>query len=532
MNYHGNPNMAYQQQQQSAQQQIHMQTPVQYNSSPQTQSLISFDQSYSQANSSSDSYRMNNPYINVSQSFPSNQRQPYPNNTLGPYPLLNQNYTNSNINLNYGIPDNHMYNQQLPPLSSIGLPMNTPQYIPRYSTSDSLDSYDQNNNSDVRQSYDNMIYPIRPSNIITNLSIYSNEMSDRLSPINFGSISLQNQPQDNNSYNSQSNDDKNFYDFTDDSQNIDHDDLSKMIVNSNQLLVSINRAKKSNNSSVVTSNQSSRCPSASTSPASNRKDKSLLVISTKFLAHFGDNGTYYTNNAVNDDLPKANDYVRIDIAADQLGVHVRRVYEVLSVFESLSLVETGRGKFKWIGFNNLLATLYGIQANGLRKYCFKDNCNFTPVTNSVKGNNFINSNAILNNEMTFAHDMLSNDTHHNFNSSNLANTNYYEDLMIDQSFDPSMLIFTADSITESTVTNMIHTSSQDSMITSSDHTGTHYRSVSHSYDDDDAVHIDNRFEVPDGLAVLSDATRFISQDNNNLIVDSMNKIPNSIYKAW
>lgn len=65
--------------------------------------------------------------------------------------------------------------------------------------------------------------------------------------------------------------------------------------------------------------------------------------------------------------------IRIETAAEELGVHVRRVYDVLSILEYLLIVETNRGYFLWKGTNNLYDLFENIQQSAIDKYKFKYN---------------------------------------------------------------------------------------------------------------------------------------------------------------
>jgi hypothetical protein len=64
----------------------------------------------------------------------------------------------------------------------------------------------------------------------------------------------------------------------------------------------------------------------------------------------------------------SSENIRIDHAAERLGVHVRRIYEVLSILELLSLVKTKRGQFQWNGTKEFTGCLAKIQADGMKKY--------------------------------------------------------------------------------------------------------------------------------------------------------------------
>lgn len=72
-----------------------------------------------------------------------------------------------------------------------------------------------------------------------------------------------------------------------------------------------------------------------------RASKSLATISRRFVEHFGEANTFdYISgllhvNDVHDGPPVTN---RVDGAAEVLGVHVRRIYELIKILEILSLV--------------------------------------------------------------------------------------------------------------------------------------------------------------------------------------------------
>lgn len=78
--------------------------------------------------------------------------------------------------------------------------------------------------------------------------------------------------------------------------------------------------------------------------AGSRASKSLSEISKRFVTIYGrDNTLDYIAGKVNpldvSDVPSS--FHRVDAAAEQLGVHVRRIYELIKILEILSLVQVG-----------------------------------------------------------------------------------------------------------------------------------------------------------------------------------------------
>lgn len=76
--------------------------------------------------------------------------------------------------------------------------------------------------------------------------------------------------------------------------------------------------------------------------AGSRASKSLSEISKRFVTIYGrDNTLDYIAGKVNpldvSDVPSS--FHRVDAAAEQLGVHVRRIYELIKILEILSLVQ-------------------------------------------------------------------------------------------------------------------------------------------------------------------------------------------------
>eukprot|EP01033_Poteriospumella_lacustris_P015487 gene15487-11078_t len=122
--------------------------------------------------------------------------------------------------------------------------------------------------------------------------------------------------------------------------------------------------------------------------AGSRASKSLSEISKRFVTIYGrDNTLDYIAGKVNpldvSDVPSS--FHRVDAAAEQLGVHVRRIYELIKILEILSLVQFAgdkRGKFSWRGNKDFLRTLGEIQEDGLRAFPLM--MNYMSMSNAIQ----------------------------------------------------------------------------------------------------------------------------------------------------
>jgi hypothetical protein len=110
------------------------------------------------------------------------------------------------------------------------------------------------------------------------------------------------------------------------------------------------------------------------SSSGGRASKSLSEISKRFVTTYGkDNTLDYIAGKVHpsefSEVPI--NFNRVDAAAEQLGVHVRRIYELIKILEILSLVQFAgdkRGKFSWRGNKDFLRTLGEVQEDGLQAF--------------------------------------------------------------------------------------------------------------------------------------------------------------------
>lgn len=112
-----------------------------------------------------------------------------------------------------------------------------------------------------------------------------------------------------------------------------------------QLEASRSAASRNNSASVPTTstaNDSDGDEGTKNGNVSGRASKSLSEISKRFVTIYGkDNTLDYIAGKVDpshvSDVPIS--FHRVDAAAEQLGVHVRRIYELIKILEILSLVQ-------------------------------------------------------------------------------------------------------------------------------------------------------------------------------------------------
>ncbi|KAL3941948.1 MAG: hypothetical protein SGBAC_003776 [Bacillariaceae sp.] len=115
------------------------------------------------------------------------------------------------------------------------------------------------------------------------------------------------------------------------------------------------KAKLSHNHPIAEPNTTAAAVSVSSAANYSRKKKSLGVLAENFL------NTYQA-------LPKGSTIV-VDEAAIKLGVERRRIYDVVNILESISLVcKKHKNTYTWMGMEQLDAVFGRLQAQAIAEY--------------------------------------------------------------------------------------------------------------------------------------------------------------------